>query len=118
MSQTPSLQSFTRIFVLLQKKNYDYSQAKEPLKNILEFGLGADSQRSPWERGNDEEASDDNVDREHICDDLIENQGPVVQHAFWKGEGDKNTIRSNQGQEITCFFSSFFRALFFSNNFV
>ncbi|XP_073991272.1 neprilysin-like 8 isoform X2 [Rhodnius prolixus] len=81
-----------------QSRGAEPDQAKEPLKNILEFGLGADSQRSPWERGNDEEASDDNVDREHICDDLIENQGPVVQHAFWKGEGDKNTIRSNQGR--------------------
>lgn len=55
---------------------------------------------SPWEKPEEPEVEaeqeDDKSEKDTILFDELDPE-PVVQHAFWKGEGDEATIRRDQG---------------------
>ncbi|BES92051.1 Peptidase family M13 [Nesidiocoris tenuis] len=83
----------------VETHNSDSDDARErQLKNILEHALNW----SPWEKPDDPEdggeQEDDKSEKDTVIfEEINPDQGPAIQHAFWKGEGNEAMIRRDQG---------------------
>uniref|UniRef100_A0A0A9XT19 Endothelin-converting enzyme 1 n=1 Tax=Lygus hesperus TaxID=30085 RepID=A0A0A9XT19_LYGHE len=76
----------------------DTNREKE-IKNVLEHVLNWSPWEKPEEPEDEAEQEEDKSEKDTVIfDDLDPDTGPAVQHAFWKGEGDEATIRTDQGK--------------------
>ena len=58
--------------------------------------LGTEKQEQ-WDKVESNSENGKAKDAKKMCEFITE-EGPGIQYAFWKGEGDMRTIRINQGK--------------------